>query len=242
MAISKQKGRKTIVSSLEIAFAVLSFYGRNEMKITAIEVQKKHPDRCSVFLDGEFAFGMGLEDALFYHLKEGAEIDEERLAFLKTELCYEDAKNTALHFLNHKMRTRKEMEKKLKESGFEEEIRERVLAFLEQYHFLDDLAYGKALVREMARQKKGRRALEEKFFLAGIDRETAQKAKKAEDLKETENALALLEKKLDGQTEITYRQKKKIQDFLLRRGFVYDTIELAFRETGVRLVREEESE
>ncbi len=212
------------------------------MKITAIEVQKKHPDRCSVFLDGAFAFGLSVEDCLFYHLKEGEELDETRLHFLKEELAYEQAKEVALHFLNYKMRTRKEMEKKLKEAGVAEETKERVMAFLEQYHFLDDLSYAKALVREMARQKKGRRALEEKFFLAGIDRETAQKAKKAEDLKETENVLALLEKKLDGQTEITYRQKKKIQDFLLRRGFVYDTIELAFREAGVRLVREEDSE
>ena len=51
-------------------------------RITAIQAQKRNPQRVSVFLDGEFAFGLSRIVAAW--LAVGQEISDEKIALLKT--------------------------------------------------------------------------------------------------------------------------------------------------------------
>jgi len=55
-------------------------------QITEIQVQKKHPSRRSIFLDGKFFCGVSDEVAVKFHLKRGMEIDDDELK----ELLYEE--------------------------------------------------------------------------------------------------------------------------------------------------------
>lgn len=212
------------------------------MKITALEVQKKQPDRISVFLDGAFAFGLSAQDAAYYHLKEGREMTQEEVDDILADLSLAAAKETAARFLSYKMRSHQEVAQRLKKAGYSTEICEKTLDFLEQYHLVDDTAYACALIREMNRQKKGRYALSEKAYQAGIDRQTLARAMKKEPLLERENAVDVLERKLQGERKITYQQKKKLRDHLLRRGFGHDAVARAFEEAEVITVAEEELE
>ena len=50
-------------------------------KITAIEVQKRTPNRVNIYLDGEFAFGLSRIVAVW--LRTGQELSEEKIEQLQ---------------------------------------------------------------------------------------------------------------------------------------------------------------
>ena len=58
-------------------------------KITALEAQKKNPNRVNVHLDGEFAFGLARITAAW--LKIGDVLTDERIAQLQNEDAREAA-------------------------------------------------------------------------------------------------------------------------------------------------------
>ena len=59
------------------------------MLITDLKQQVKDGKRVSVFLDGKFAFGMTDVDVLFYHLRIGEELTEERYSYILEQCIYE---------------------------------------------------------------------------------------------------------------------------------------------------------
>ena len=58
------------------------------MRITAITQQKRDPSRYNIFIDGEYAFALPMQDILYFKLKEGQEAAEETIAFIRKNLIY----------------------------------------------------------------------------------------------------------------------------------------------------------
>ena len=58
------------------------------MLITAITQQKRDPSRYNIFIDGEYAFALPMQDILYFKLKEGQEAAEETIAFIRKNLIY----------------------------------------------------------------------------------------------------------------------------------------------------------
>ena len=88
------------------------------MTVTKIEQQKKDKSRYSVYVDGEFAFGLIMEDILYFRLKEGEEIPREKYEYIMDTTVYIKAQDTAVRYLGYKMRTRREVENKLREAQY----------------------------------------------------------------------------------------------------------------------------
>lgn len=103
-----------------------------------------------------------------------------------------DIKDTALKYLSSRARTCKEMQKHLKEKGFESEEIQQVIEQLEALHYLDDEDYCTQYFDYAFRKGKGvlriKRELEEK----GIGRETIEIA--LEDYEKDETELERAEK------------------------------------------------
>ena len=72
------------------------------MLITAITQQKRDPSRYNIFIDGVYAFALPMQDILYFKLKEGQEAAEETIAFIRKNLIYIKAQDTALRFLGYK--------------------------------------------------------------------------------------------------------------------------------------------
>ena len=53
------------------------------MIITAITQQKNNKDRYSVFIDDNFAFGLIMQDIVYFKLKQGEEISQEKYNFIQ---------------------------------------------------------------------------------------------------------------------------------------------------------------
>ena len=74
------------------------------MIVTEIKQQKKDKSRYSVYIDGEFAFGLIMDDILYFKLKEGEEIPEEKYRYIMDTTVYIKAQDAAVSYLGYKMR------------------------------------------------------------------------------------------------------------------------------------------
>ena len=61
---------------------------------------------------------------------------------------YEQAKQIALQYVSVRMRTRQEVRQMLLKKGYENEVTQQVLAFLENYGYLDDAAYCRSWIHD----------------------------------------------------------------------------------------------
>ena len=199
--------------------------------ITKIEAQKRRPNRCSVFIDGKFAFGLGEEVAAKFGLKKGQELNEPTL---KRILLGEDenkAKETALRFLSFRRRTEKEIKDKLKQKGFDENIIKRTVEKLKEYDLINDLEFATAWVKERLEYKpRGKRLLKQELWKKGIKKEIIDQVLNESCQNEDKSALELLEriksryKNLEPQVA-----RRRMYGYLIRRGFTYDVISQVMR-------------
>ena len=202
------------------------------MLITAVTQQKKDETRYNIFIDGEYAFALPMQDILYFKLKEGREVSEETVKYIQESLIYIKAQDTALHYIGYKMRTVKEIRMKLAEKGFSEEVTEKVIAFLEKYGYADDREYCRKYIKEKLRMKpKSGYALKIELKQRGISSRIIDEVMAETEIDEETDAFVWLERKSHGQwPPETEKKKKQYYDFLLRKGYSYDVIGEAFRQ------------
>lgn len=201
------------------------------MLVTAITQQKRDPDRYNIFLDGEYAFSLPMQDILYFKLKEGQEAAEETIDYIQSSLLYIKAQDTALHYIGYKMRTVQEIRRKLTEKEFPEEVIERVLLFLEKYGYADDREYCRKYIKETLRLKpKGGYAIKAELKQRGISERLIEEALAEAEPDEVGDALFWLRKKTKGIYPTEQKEKKRVYDFLLRKGYSYSVIAEAFRQ------------
>lgn len=132
--------------------------------------------------------------------------------------------------LAYRDRSVKEIHDGLQKKEFHRDIIEQVIEKLEEFGYLDDskfaLNYGESLARN---KKVGPRYVSTSLFKKGIDRELAQNTVKKifpEQDSEIDEIAIWVERKLAGyKKSLTPIQKKKrVFDFLLRKGFTHGAI------------------
>lgn len=145
------------------------------MKITKIEIQKKNKNRVNLYLDEEFYCGLSLETIMKNHLKEGFEINENQIEFLKTETEKEVALSKAVGYISKCQKTKKEILKYLLTKGFDETICQQVIEKLEEYKFVDDEEYAKNYIK-FKNKNNGSRKIAMELKQKGVDDEIASQS------------------------------------------------------------------
>ena len=115
-----------------------------EQKITALQAQKRNPQRVNVFIDGEFAFGLSRITAAW--LSIGQVIDHEKIRELQAADEKEVAYQKALHFLSYRSRSENEVRNNLRKHNFSDEVIPEVLDRLRQNHLVNDLDFAQSWV------------------------------------------------------------------------------------------------
>lgn len=193
--------------------------------ITKIELQKRNPKRRSVFIDGQFAFGV--DEELVYHLglKKGESLTEKRIAEIQTGKSENEAKETALRFLSFRRRTEKEIKDKLRQKGFDAKIISLTVEKLKSCDLINDLEFAAAWVKErLALKPRGKRLLRQELWKKGIPKDIIDKATEELCQDEEKAALELLKK-----AERRYKNlepaiaRRRMYGLLTRRGFSYET-------------------
>ncbi len=196
--------------------------------VTELAIQKRDPDRVSVFLDGEFAWGV--PKIVAARLRVGQEISAETLASLRAEALWEEAKDKALHFLEHRPRSSAEIRRYLQSKGYETAIIERVLDRLRDVQLVDDQAFARYWIDQRATFKpRSAFALRAELAQKGLNRDAIDEA--LTDVDETAQARRAAEQQLTRWQHLSADDRRtRLAAFLQRRGFRYDLIEAVLTE------------
>ncbi|MBD3184097.1 hypothetical protein GF312_17565 [Candidatus Poribacteria bacterium] len=199
-----------------------------ERIITDIQVQKKHPSRRSIFLDGNFFCGVGEDVLVKLQLKKGMEIDDKELKKLLYEEELSKAKNYTYRILGRRMYTTKEIRDKLQERGYVDDIVVEVISTLERYGYLDDKLYAEEWIQSRMRSKpKGKIVIRQELTRKGVDKNIIEESlnEAFDESWETDMAMELARSKVKSYAkDDLFAAKRKLYSFLLRRGFNYDTV------------------
>lgn len=129
------------------------------------------------------------------------------------------AKKYALHLLKYRSRSKKEIERRLSFKGFNKEVIDKILDYLENLGYLNDERLARDFIYEKFKRGFGRKKiifeLTNKFFL---DKDLIESILRELDLDYKARIKELISKK------IGYR-RDKILRYLLQRGFEYDQIQ-----------------
>lgn len=199
-----------------------------EYKITALEAQKKNPNRMNVYLDGEFAFGVSKIVAVW--LKVDQTISDEKIAALKEKDAYEVAFQKAVHYLSYRSRSEKEVRDKLASIDTSESTIDAVATRLIDLNMLGDADFARAWVENRtAFRPRSRRLLSLELRRKGVpDYVISEVLESAEDEDSLAYQAALkYSRKVEGLEWQEFR--KKLTGFLGRRGFSYEVVNSVVR-------------
>ncbi len=197
-------------------------------KITRIEQQKRTKNRVNIYIDGEFSLGLYKDTVIKFHLYENKEIALAEISSIKKYEEITDAKEKVRNYISYRERSKKEIEEYLTQKGFREEVAKKVLADFEKANLIDNHRFASSWIKDRNKNNpKGNFALKMELNDKGIEENEIDSLlesvdEKANLLKAFEKAARKYEKKKDS--------KKKIFQYLKRRGFEIQTIIEVLRE------------
>jgi regulatory protein len=191
-------------------------------KVTALKVQKHHPNRINVYLDNEYSFGLSRITAAW--LQVGQELSPSKIAKLQAEDAREVAYIQALRFLDYRPRSRAEVRRNLEKHAVPPEVINDVFKRLERNGLVNDERFAHDWVENRSEfRPRSRRALAHELHQRGLDDPAIEKA--LEGLNEETLAYQAALKQARRYNGLPYRDfHNKLGSFLARRGFSYDVI------------------
>jgi regulatory protein len=191
-------------------------------KITAFKVQKRNPNRVNVFLDGEFAFGLARIAAAW--LQVGQVLEDEKIIELQAQDESEKAYQQALKFLSYRPRTETEVRRNLEQHDIAEEVIIEVIDRLRRSGLVDDARFAQAWSENRSEfRPRSRKALAFELRQHGLDGEAIEQA--LSDLDDGELAYRAAIKQSRKLNNLEWPDfRRKLSDFLARRGFHYEVI------------------
>lgn len=202
--------------------------------ITSIQTQKAHPDRVSLFIDGEFAIGLRRELVFHLGLRAGMAVTEEDFVCWQREENRLNAFDLAVRYLSVRGRSRQQVLDYLSRKGFDEETAKSAVKRLEAYGYLNDERFASDFVRQRIESKpRGKKMIRWELRQKGIPGDTIEHALAAyED--ETEAAARLISRRSaflkTGDPEKNKKLEIKIARLLARHGFSASTIRTVIRQ------------
>src|SRR5688572_16641563 len=190
--------------------------------ITSLVVQKRNKDRVNVYIDGEYAFGLAMIEAV--KLRKGQVLNADEIARLKSLDEVETAHERALNFLSFRPRSAAEVRHNLRQKEYSDSVIDQVIERLERAGLVDDAAFARFWVdnREMSKPRSGR-GLRFELRQKGVSDDAINAA-----LTELNEADSAYRAALDRAKRIPRTDKqvfaKRLGDFLARRGFTYDVV------------------
>ena len=135
------------------------------------------------------------------------------------------AKLKALSLLTDMDRTEEQLRQKLKQKAYSDDTTEQAINYVKSFGYLDDLKYAERFV-ESRKKTKSRQEISAMLSQKGVSREHISEALEMcyHSGDAVEAIRYLTEKKHVSLADSTDKEKKKIYDYLLRKGFRYEDI------------------
>ena len=200
------------------------------MRIERIEASKHKRGRVLVFLADGACLKITEQELLDFGLRAGDDLNEATLAKLKEAAGVSNVKATAADLIGKRAMSRASLEKKLKEKGASEADARYAAEWLEAIGAINDADYAALLVRHCADLGYGPARVREKLYEKGVPRELWEDA--LDQMPDNgEQIDRFLQSKLRGRTP-DEREKKRLTDALLRRGYSWGDVKAAWNRLG----------
>lgn len=196
--------------------------------ITKIKPQK-NKKRVNVYLDGRFSFGLDLENFMKLGLKVGQEYSEEEVNEIIKKAEFQKTYDKLLRFATLRPRSKKEVNTWFVKHKVHDSIHDSLFNRLKRLDLIDDEKFAKWWVEQrLSFRPRGKRILNYELRIKGIDRDIIEKVVSEVEIDEAKIAKELLEKKLYRWKNLEkFKARKKMSDFLARKGFEWDVIKNA---------------
>ena len=188
--------------------------------ITALQVQKKNPQRVNVFINDEFAFGLARITAAW--LTVGQELSETKIIELKNQDQKEQALQRALHLISYRPRSEAEVRNHLQKYQISEETTTEVIARLRETGLLNDQQFAETWIENRATfRPRSKLALRIELRQKGIADEIVEDM--LASVSDEDQAYEAAQKKARQFRALDEKSfKQKLLGFLARRGFSYE--------------------
>lgn len=188
------------------------------MKISKIEPQKKNKKRSTIYINGDFAFGLSNEILLKFDLHEGDPIDENIIQNVLLEQEKQRIRERALRILAYRKRSVEELKTRLMKIGFDKDLVSEIIEGFVRDSVLNDDDFTEAFVADYTTLKpKGNIFISRELAKKGISQQAIQNALRMRD--ENQIVKDFLQKKLAHFNLKNPKDRQKVLRRLLSRGF-----------------------
>lgn len=151
---------------------------------------------------------------------------------MEVKECLLKGKKRALRLLERKDYSRQELINRLQKDGYETELIEQIIQYVDSFHYLDDVRVAGSFIRGR-KEYKSRRELEYLLKQKGISEEDIELAleenyRNEDGISQEEAAIRKQLQKYhvdeNGLAELSFEEKQKIAAKLYRKGFASDKI------------------
>jgi len=195
------------------------------MRIEKVKPSQRKKGRYLVKLDGGVLLRVTEEELLRFGLRAGMELDDGTMEALQTSARSSSAKAQAANIIGSRPLSKRELTRRLVQKGNEETDAQAAADWLEDLGAVDDAAYAAALARHYGARGYGPQRLREELRRRGVPRELWEDA--LAELPDSGEALdALIQKRRRGDLTDP-RERRRICDALLRRGFSWSQVKAA---------------
>jgi regulatory protein len=154
-----------------------------------------------------------------FAIHETAVLTELQYESLLRDVVGKRAKKRAMHLLEQMDRTEEQLRSKLLRSEYPQKCVEEAIDYVKAYHYLDDYRYACNFIR-CFQEKYSRRQLQMKLQQKGVARDLIERAlEETYESDESEQILALLAKRHYDPEQADEGERRRMYQYLLRRGF-----------------------
>ena len=205
------------------------------MRVDRVEPSRHKKGRVLVFLEDGACLKITEQELLDFGLRSGDELDADTLSRLRAAAGVSNVKASAADLIGKRAMSRWDLERKLQEKGATQAEARYAAEWLEAIGALDDGEYAALLVRHYSQMGYGPARVREKLREKGIPRELWEDALAA--MPDPAEAIdVFLQAKCRG--ALDQREKKRLSDALLRRGFAWADIRAGLARLGAEIPQE----
>ncbi len=206
------------------------------MRVEKIERSKRKQECVLVHLEGGDLLRVTEDELLHFGLYTGLDISPETVAELQKRAAGSKTKLRAANMVSARPLSKRELQKKLVRRGAQEQDAAEAADWLEEIGAIDESAYAATLVRHYSASGYGEAKLREELARRGVPRELWDEALAAAPAAE-ETIARIIAAKTKGAVP-DERERKRLSDMLLRRGFAWRDVKPAISALGEALDEE----
>lgn len=180
--------------------------------------------RFRVSLEDGVSFPLYGKELEQFGIREGEELSGEAEAQILGELLPRRAKLCAMNYLQRSDRTEQQLRRKLGELLYPDDAVEQAVAYVRDFHYIDDVRYAENYI-ESKKDSMSLRRIEQELYARGVSRESFEAAALAAEVPDEERQIAAWLEKKHFSALAQRSERDRMIRFLLRRGYSMPAIQ-----------------